>query len=372
MPTLGLTLTPRLSPQLANGAMGAILYQPFPALSAAVLATTAVVTLLPSNAGGQVAVSFRGTPFPDARVEEIGQSLALGLVVGMAATRDGEVLIVDRSTSKVLRVARNGEAVVTYGGPGDGPGEFRAPYRVAERSDGSVIVFDLANERFSEFSADGRFVRRWATSARIVSIGSIVPLPDRAVAITGIVRDPRAAARAVHVFDSTFQLVRSFGPLSRARSRELLEQWIPGDLRTTRAGNLLYLRLTPYELYWYSPEGRLVKSVAVPKRVIATVDEFFSVRRSGTTVTTRTERGRPYPLWALPLRDGRILAARTDAGVKYWDMIDAAGRVVHSGRAPALLGGPVQLHSSTSDEAWFTGTTGDGEPVLYFVQFAER
>ena len=141
---------PLLGIQRTRPALAGHLFRPFGALKSSVLAAIVVVIFLPAGAAGQSFVSFRGTPFPGARAEEVGRTLALGLIVGMAATRDGDVLVVDRSTSKVLRVGRGGKAVVTFGGPGEGPGEFRAPYRVAERSDGSVIVFDLANERFSE------------------------------------------------------------------------------------------------------------------------------------------------------------------------------------------------------------------------------
>lgn len=334
------------------------------------LATVGICCAAPLPA--QHAATTLRIPFPAAAATLVGDSLALGLVVALAATRDGGVLVVDRSTAQVLRVTRRGDVAVRYGRMGDGPGELRAPYRVAERSDGSVIVFDQSNERFSEFTADGRFVQRWATSARIVNIGSIVALPDRAIAITGVVRAPRAIDLAIHVFDSTFQLRRSFAPLPRARSRELLEQFVPGSLRPTRNGNLLYLRIVPYELRWYSPEGEHRRTLVIPKRVIESVDEFFSVRRSGTRVTTRVERGRPYPLWAVELQDGRLLAARTDAGDVYWDALDATGRLLRSVRAPERLGGPSQWIQSLQDAAWFTGTTGDGEPVLYYVEFAEH
>jgi len=307
---------------------------------------------------------------PAAIAEIVGESLALGLVVALSTTRDGAALVVDRSTSQVLRVTRDGRVTVRYGRSGDGPGEFRAPYRVVERSDRSIIVFDQANERFTEFTEDGRFVKRWATSARIANIGSLVALPNREIALTGVVRDPQAAERAIHVFDSTFQLKRSFGSLPHARARELLEQFIPGSLRASRDGGLLYLRIVPYELHWYSTDGTHLRSLTVPRRVIESVDAFFSVRRSGTTVTTTIERGRPYPLWALELRDGRVLAARTDAGEVQWDLIDSTGRLTRSVAAPDRLGGPSQWAGGPPDSSWFTGTTGAGEPVLYYVTFA--
>ena len=333
--------------------------------------SSATAVLAPARLGAQDDDLFKGTPLAGARVEMVGRSLALGLIVGIAATPDGSVLIVDRSTSRVQRITPDGNLATTYGGPGEGPGEFRFPYRVAELSDGSVIVFDLATKRFSEFTHDGKFVRRWATSADIVSLTDIVPLSGRGFAISGIVRDPRAGSRAVHLFDSTFRLIRSFGDLPRARSRSLRETWGAGSLRRTPSGDLLLSRGIPYELNWYSVEGEHQRRVAIAKRTSALADDLYAVTTSGATVTTRNRDDVAYQGPASQLPDGRIISIRIDGKTVYWDVLSASGRLVWSGRKPARVAGYFGT-DRTMSLLWFSGETGDGEPVLYRVTLAVK
>lgn len=338
--------------------------------------TLLALVLVAADAVPQDANVFKGTPLAGSRVTVVGRSLALGLIVGSATTMDGSVLLVDRSVSRVFRITAEGTLAVTYGRPGDGPGEFRLPYRVAELSDGSVLVFDLGNGRFSEFSRDGKFVKRWATSADIVSLTDIVPLGGRSFAIAGIIRDPRAGISAVHIFDSTFRRIRSFGDLPSARSHVALETIGSGGLRRTPAGELLYSRRFPYDLYWYDARGIQRRKVTVPKRVLTTADGMIAVTSSGETVTTRLRRDIAYAGFGTPLPDGRIISGRQDGENAYWDILNDSGLVIWSGRKPAMISAYVGPGYASGDRTkqflWFSGQTGNGEPVLYRVTPAEH
>jgi len=343
---------------------------------ALVMGRTLLMLVLVGTAGAAQGDVFKGTPLAGARVTMVGRSLALGLIVGSATTMDGSVLLVDKSVSRVFRITAQGDLAVTYGRAGDGPGEFRLPYRVTELSDGSVLVFDLANQRFSEFSRDGRFVKRWATSADIVSLTDIVSLGARSFAISGIVRDPRAGAHAVHIFDSTFRLIRSFGDLPSARSAIALETIGSGGLRRTPSGELLYSRRFPYELHWYDETGTQRRKATVNKPVLATADGMLAVTSSGMTVTTRFRRDIAYAGFGTPLPDRRIISGRQDGLVAYWDILDDTGRVLWSGRRPSQVSGYIGPGSIGGDRTkqflWFSGQTGSGEPVLYRITLAEH
>lgn len=324
-----------------------------------------------TQAEGQGAALFAGTPFSGYRAEVVGQALGLGFIMDVAVTPDGTVLVLDRSNSKVLRVTSRGVLTQTYGGPGDGPGEFRFPYCVTELTDGTVLVFDAGNGRFSQFERNGEFRRRWAPNTDIVSITDIAPLRNGGFVISGIVRDPRAVARAVHVFDSTFQLVRSFGDLPRARSRALQETRGSGSLRRSSTGELVYARLIPYELHWYDEQGVTRRSVSIPKRVVRLVDDLYDVSVAGQKTVTKMSPKQPYAGPASELPDGRVISNRIEDGSVFWDILDRKGQLLWSGKKPPLIGGFVGADSSTS-ALWFTGETGSGEPVLYRVVIAAK
>ena len=337
---------------------------------AKVLSLALSIGMRPVERAAQAQDLLKGTPLAGASVELVGRGLKLGLIVGTALAADGSVLLVDRGESRVLRVRPDGTLMATFGGPGDGPGEFRFPYRVAELSDGSVIVYDLAIRRFSEFGPTGKFRRRWSTSVDIATLDDVVPLDKRGFAISGILKDPKAGHSAVHVFDSTFQLVQSFGELPPSKSRVLLEQWGAGSLLTTSNGNLLFTRRIPYELYWFTPRGERQRFIKVPRPVSEAADVGFLVRSDGATVTTEVRKDVAYPLSAAPLPGGHILAARMAGQEKFWDLVDEGGRLLWSGKAPTRLN-----YFIGSDEArntlWFMGDV-EEEPVLYRIRPARN
>jgi hypothetical protein len=301
----------------------------------------------------------------------VGQGLTLGLILDTQVTADGSLLMIDRSVSKVFRIDATGKVINSYGGSGGGPGEFNTPYRVTELSDGSVIVYDLANQRFSEFTRNGKFVKRWATSVSIVSLNNIVPLAARQFAFSGIVRDSRAGNKAVHVFDSTFQLIRSFGELPRHKSRNLVETWGGGGLGLSPEGLLIHSRHVPYELRWYTQEGIQRRRVVVAKRISPFIDDAFAVTTAGETVTMRSSGRAVLSGTAAALPDGRILAGRGSRSSSEWDVLSPTGTVVWSGPKPERVRGYIG-EDKRSARLWFSGETESGEPVLYRVMLADN
>ncbi len=326
----------------------------------------AVVT--PPALRGQADDQLKGTPLADSKTEMVARSLNLGLVTALTVSVDGTLLIIDRSLPKVLRIRQDGTLAASFGRSGDGPGEFRFPYRLAERSDGSIVVFDLANRSFSEFSSQGAFVKRWTPTPEVAVIESLVALPDRHVAMTGIVRDPTAGNKAVHVFDEQFRLVRSFGELPFARSRAALEQWIAPGMVLTPNGELLVSRRIPYELLWYRFNGTLARKVTLQRRVSRSVDEVMQVTGRDGEQTTRLRKDAAYALWALQLSDGRVISARKQGPVGMWDLLDAKGQLLSSVRAPTRVLSPVDGPGYRGDRGlWFFGISEEREPVLYRV-----
>lgn len=79
----------------------------------------------------------------------------LGAAVWLAG---GGIAAVDRLADQVHVFDRQGSLVRTLGGSGDGPGEFRNIWSVAETGD-SLMVHDLGHDRVSIFDSHGRLTR---------------------------------------------------------------------------------------------------------------------------------------------------------------------------------------------------------------------
>ena len=91
-----------------------------------------------------------------ARLAADDQRVALGVVMDVAETDAGYV-IADISNDRLVFLDTALNPVAMAGGTGDGPGEFRGPYRLLTHAD-TVVALDLRG-RISYFQSDGRFLR---------------------------------------------------------------------------------------------------------------------------------------------------------------------------------------------------------------------
>ncbi|NKB88167.1 MAG: 6-bladed beta-propeller [Acidobacteria bacterium] len=74
----------------------------------------------------------------------------------------GQIYVLDRAAAVVRVYGRDGRHRFDVGGPGEGPGEFRAPTAIGLGDDGRLFVRDTAQQRMNEFSIDdGQLVRDW-------------------------------------------------------------------------------------------------------------------------------------------------------------------------------------------------------------------
>lgn len=90
-----------------------------------------------------------------------------------ARLSDGSVAVVDGSSREVRVFAETGAHLVSMGGHGEGPGEFRAPWLLWVLPGDTLWVGDYLPWRFNIFSADGVFIR--AVTLEDFSLHTLVP-----------------------------------------------------------------------------------------------------------------------------------------------------------------------------------------------------
>lgn len=85
----------------------------------------------------------------------------------VALSPSGEIYVSDGyGNARIHKFSPEGELLLSWGSPGDGPGEFRVPHGIAVDRDGTVIVADRENSRLQFFSPDGEFLKEWTDIAR--------------------------------------------------------------------------------------------------------------------------------------------------------------------------------------------------------------
>jgi len=85
--------------------------------------------------------------------------------------------------SRVAKVDKNGRWLMSFGEPGDQPGQFNTPHSIAADAQGNIYVADRGNRRIQVFNGDGKFLRQitidvsFDYASAVAAIGK-KPAPD--------------------------------------------------------------------------------------------------------------------------------------------------------------------------------------------------
>ena len=86
------------------------------------------------------------------------------LPAGVAIAPGGDIFVADGyANCRVHRFAPDGEHVLSWGEPGNGPGQFMLPHGVWVDSRDRVLVADRENDRVQVFTQDGALLTVWET-----------------------------------------------------------------------------------------------------------------------------------------------------------------------------------------------------------------
>ena len=338
-----------------------------PGAKACICLTLAVAGVLATTAAAAQRASL---PLRLTHMETVGRGLSLGDVMGTALAPDGSVYIADRTTNQVYRLNPDGSIVDTIGASGAGPGEFGMVYRIGvRRATGELLVYDVVRGEVSTFNDAGKYVSRTRLPISFAQLDAIVPLDDGSVAISGTISRPLAdQAFGVHVFDRSWQLVRSFGPLPVSKNPRAGAMWGAGLLTLTAAGDLLYVRRLPYEIYRYSATGTLLGVTNTRIAAQYGPDDAIAVTTANGRVTYSTGRDVWRPVAAVQLPDGSLLSGRFDRSGLVMDRFKPDGTRIGTGSqhgVTKLIGIDV-VHRL----AWFVAED-DSAPVIKRAEWAE-
>ena len=81
---------------------------------------------------------------------------------GIAVAPSGEIFIADGyANARVHKFTADGKLIKSWGGPGDGPGQFTLPHGACIDSKGRLLIADRENNRLQVVSQDGDFIAQW-------------------------------------------------------------------------------------------------------------------------------------------------------------------------------------------------------------------
>jgi DNA-binding beta-propeller fold protein YncE len=127
----------------------------------------------------------------------------------------GDIFVTDGyGNSRVHRFKPNGDHVMSWGGPGTGPGQFSLPHNLVVLKDGRVVVCDRENFRTQVFTEDGEYLDEFHFHRpQAITVGQG---DDEAIYVTET-RPPEVQEGVpglglkIHVLDQNFNEITRFG-----------------------------------------------------------------------------------------------------------------------------------------------------------------
>jgi hypothetical protein len=112
----------------------------------------------PENLAGQQSPAIEFDVFARLGGIEAPEELAFGSqMLSVTKAADGRTLVLDPMQSLVRLIALDG-TVGTFGGPGRGPGELRAPVAMLVDTGGQILIATAFDGRYTLYDAEGRFI----------------------------------------------------------------------------------------------------------------------------------------------------------------------------------------------------------------------
>jgi DNA-binding beta-propeller fold protein YncE len=89
----------------------------------------------------------------------------------LALAADGAIYVTDGyGNARVHKFAPDGRLLLSWGEPGEGPGQFNLPHGIAVDRDGRVCVADRENSRVQVFTPEGEYLTEWTDLARPMQV----------------------------------------------------------------------------------------------------------------------------------------------------------------------------------------------------------
>lgn len=362
--------------------------------TAATLRDSAGVTIVENRAGAfdaDAPWTVGAEPVLDLGTLEGEGPEAFFRITDLHRAPDGRVFVADAGNTEVRIFSADGSHLATWGGEGDGPGEFRAPGALLPWPAGDTMgVWDSRQRRITLFDRDGNPGRSLPMSevAGVASPRVSGILPDGALLLTGIefafedagdglVRPPNSAVLVEPDLSERADLGTHPGSealmnVSPERVEIFRVPFARGVVAEVAGARVVFAPTDRWELRIHGPDGRLERIARVdraptpltPDILHAEIERRVASAPAGGQAGVRarlTEGPHPEALPAFGAVVGdaggrlwvEVFRPEAEPGPAGWVVFDAEGR---------LLGGltlPEGFTPHRADEEWLLGVAVD-------------
>lgn len=275
---------------------------------------------------------------------------------------DGSVFVLNTGMDQVLKFDKRGTFKMAFSRLGSGPGEIGMCHMMEIDPQGNIVTFDFTNRRYSFFDANGQFLydlkprmRSLPRNFRALSGGELLVMDSiadfesvRSGSTLILSRFDAAYDREKKVFEE-----KIFDTVWRRRNKTILQPFYDGvfwDLQPD--GTIVVAHADGYKLKFYSPDGRLLKSVTHSSEKVAVNEEdkkryfdgivFFNGRDSKKGAPPEYIKNTVFPKYKA-FFDGMVIdsegtillrTARKAGDCTVWDAFSRDGMFINQVKIP--------------------------------------
>jgi uncharacterized protein (TIGR03663 family) len=214
----------------------------------------------------------------------------------VAVGPDGRIYVVEGKPARVSVFNADGSFVSSFGGPGQGDGQFQEPWGIAVAPDGNIYVADTWNHRIQYFDPSGKFLGKWgrlgdAKGSATTDPGVFWGPREIAISPAGEVFVTDTGNKRVQVFglDGTFK--RMFGGAGSGPGQFNEQVGISLD----NQGNVWVADTWNKRIQKLSPNGDPLGSIPVPDgwdSQAVTNKPYLAAAADGRVVASFPDQGR--------------------------------------------------------------------------------
>jgi hypothetical protein len=136
-----------------------------------------------------------------------------GEFISFAVDDEGCVYVLDWRAKTVRKFGTSGKLLLSFGDPGQGPGEFSFPTEIRYLPDGHIVVFEAENQKYSCFTKEGEF----AGSERFQKLmyPPYFGLTNGKIVAMNVLRNPDQTVFVMGIFDEQAELMTPLHRMER-------------------------------------------------------------------------------------------------------------------------------------------------------------
>lgn len=201
-----------------------------------------------------------------------------GEFIRFAVDDDGNVYVLDWREKTVRKYDRSGKFLVSFGGPGQGPGEFSFPEDIGYLPDGHLMVFEAESQKYTCFTKEGNVAR----TARFQKLmyPPYMGFSNRNYIAMNAMRNANKTIYTFGIFNEKSELIQPMHQLEKesdppwpkgddpdSRARRFAETFNrivfkPSTVLATDSREFIYFAYTDkYEIKVFRPDGKLNKII---------------------------------------------------------------------------------------------------------------